>query len=356
MVDVNGVSTIAADYLSTSAHVNNTGMAADEYNTTEVYQPFQNVTTDVEATDNEMTTDEYTALLSTLLIFKWILSPFILTGNGLTIAVVMKYIKVVTPTHVGIAFMSFTGLFVGIIPLLNLTIYLMGDSVNTKYISILIVWFLLLARGLNVSAILLIAFERCFLVTSWKLYKRHLTVRRHVGLSMAICVCFVLLATILTLLTDSEFKYGVIELKAKEKTIFSVVVVSTYTLLTCIIMYCYLKICLFIWKQRKTLVLNQNNSNQQNFQKEMKTTVLIAIILTLYLAGTLPTFVYAVLAGNNPKILKPALMLIFQLLWYVATLIDTFIYAWKVPEFQQGYRKILCFSAQVQHHSCSPPT
>ena len=177
MVDINGVSnlgTIAGDYL-TSVHVHTMAMTADEYNTTEAYQSFQNASTNDEATDNEMTTDEYSALLSALLIFTWILSPFVLTGNGLTIAVVMKYIKTVTPTHVGIVFLSFTGLFVGIIPLLNLTIYLMGDSVNAKYIHNSTVWVSLVARGLNICAILLIAFERCFLVTSWKLYKKHLS-------------------------------------------------------------------------------------------------------------------------------------------------------------------------------------
>ena len=206
MVDVNGVSnlrTIAGDSLP-SVHVHTMAMTADEYNTTEAYQSFQNETTNDEATDNEMATDEYSCLLSALLIFTWILSPFVLTGNGLTIAVVMKYIKMVTPTHVGIVFLSFTGLFVGIIPLLNLTIYLMGDSVNAKYIHNSTVWVSLVARGLNVCAILLIAFERCFLVTSWKLYKKHLTVRKQIGLSIAFCVYFVLSATVLTLVTDSE--------------------------------------------------------------------------------------------------------------------------------------------------------
>ena len=56
----------------------------------------------------------------------------------------------------------------------------------------------------------------------------------------------------------------------------------------------------------------------------------------------MPNLVYAMLAGNNPKILKPLLLPIFRLLWYVTTLTDTFIYAWMVPEFKKGYKKILC--------------
>ena len=132
------------------------------------------------------------------------------------------------------------------------------------------------------------------------------------------------------------------EIRSKWKTIVYVLVVPPYTLATCTIAYCYLKIYFFIWKQRKTLVSSQNNSNQQNFQKEKKTTVLIAIILTVYLAGTLPNLVYSMLAIKNPKIIKPVLLAIFRLLLYVTTLIDTIIYAWKVPEFQKGFHKILC--------------
>ena len=78
------------------------------------------------STDDEMTTEQYSTLLFALLIFRWILSPLILAANSLSIIVIVKYIKKVTPTHVGIAFLAIAGLFVGIVPLLSLAFYLMG--------------------------------------------------------------------------------------------------------------------------------------------------------------------------------------------------------------------------------------
>ena len=125
-------------------------------NITDVYQSYQNVTTDDNITDvyqsyqnvtaDDNTIDEYSTLLFALLIFKWTLCPFILIGNGLTIIVVGKYIKKITPTHVLIAFLSVAGFFVGISDLLNFIIYLMrGNSVQSEQIYDLILWMTLVA-------------------------------------------------------------------------------------------------------------------------------------------------------------------------------------------------------------------
>ena len=142
------------------------------------------MTTDSETAKDEITRKEQSALTFVLRMFMWILSPIILTCNGLTIIVVMKYIKKVTPTHVVIAFLAFAGLFVGILPIFSLV----GDSVQSKSINDLNGWVTIAARSLSISGIVLIAVERCFLVTSLKLYQKYLTVHRQVGL----CIAFVL--------------------------------------------------------------------------------------------------------------------------------------------------------------------
>ena len=124
-------------YPDTSTHTYQMGvdqnMTADEYrlnnNSTHINQSYQNA-----STDDEMTTEHYSTLLFAFLIFKWILSPLILTANSLSIIVIMRYIKKVTPTHVGIAFLAIAGLFVGIVPLFSLVFYLMGNSVHSKHI------------------------------------------------------------------------------------------------------------------------------------------------------------------------------------------------------------------------------
>ena len=326
-------------YPDTSTHMN---MTADEYrlnyNSTHINQSSQNV-----STDGEMTTQHYSTLLFAFLIFRWILSPLILTANSLSIIVIMRYIKKLTPTHIGIAFLAIAGLFVGIVPLFSLAFYLTGSSVHSKHIYDLIVWVTLLAIFLNISAMLLIALERYILVTSWQFHRTRLTVRRQAGLSMAFFVYFLLFATILTLLTDSEVKYGVLVTTSKYEVVSEALLFPNYTLVTFALVFCYLNILKFLWKKKSTLVSSQNRSNQQDFLKEKNTTALIVIILTLYLVGTLPLFLYFVLTQHNTKYLNLELLEFSRLLWCVTTLVDTFICAWKVPQFQKGYIKILCF-------------
>ena len=161
-------------------------------------------------------------------------------------------------------------------------------------------------------------------------------------------------------MADSESRYGVLVLKFKEKTVVYALSISTYALITCALAFCYLRMCIFLYRHRRALVSNQNSSNQKNFQKEKKTTALIAIILTVYLTGTLPPFIYVLITGNNPKFLNLELWEFLRFLWYATSLVDVPIYVWKVPEFQEGYRKILCCprkvrTIQVVPWSCEHP-
>ena len=323
MVNVKNVTDVPNDdldtttdgYPDTSARAYQMGMDqdmnTDEYwlhhNTTDVYQSYNNVFTDDDMTKDEITRKEHLTSSFTLGMFMWILSPVILMCNGSTIIVVMKYIKKVTPTHVVITFLAFSGLFVGIVPLLSLTLYLVGDSAKSKGINDLNTWVTLVSRTLNISAILLIAVERCFLVTSLKLYQKYLTVNRQVGLCIAFCALSFLIATIFTLMTDPELKNGnSYQILLGKRTMFliHVLILPIYTLHTCILAFSYLKIYLFLWKHRKTVTSSQSSSNPQNFQKEKKTIVIISIILTVYLIGTLPNFTYTMIIQRNPKLLN----------------------------------------------------
>ena len=82
-------------YHDTSAHVYmDQDMSTDGQwlnNTTDVYQSYWNAITDADTTDHQMTNDEYSVLFLALLAFNWTLGPFILTGNSLTIVIVVKY-------------------------------------------------------------------------------------------------------------------------------------------------------------------------------------------------------------------------------------------------------------------------
>ena len=122
------------------------------------------------ASDDEITVDlgESSVFLLVILISKWILSPFVVTANVMTVVFVIKYIKKITPTHVVIAFLSFSGLLVGIIihPF-NLVLYFTGDTVHAKHLCDFLTWVKFAAVGLNFCAALLIAIERYLLVTSF---------------------------------------------------------------------------------------------------------------------------------------------------------------------------------------------
>ena len=253
-------------YHDTSAHAHQMHMNRDM--STGVSWLFLNATTDDEPTEDRIATDQSTVLYLTLDVCMIILSPFILTGNGLTIIVVVQFIRKVTPTHVAVAFLAFAGLFVGMIPLFSLTFYLMGDSVYSRYIDDLNVWVTVAARTLNISAILLIAVERCFLLTSWTLYIKHLTTRRQFGLCLVFCVYSFVFATIFTLMADSELKFYLrfqMFLQRREFFVAYILFLLIYILESCILAFCYLKIYLFLWKHRKTANSSQKSSQQKIF-------------------------------------------------------------------------------------------
>ena len=248
----------------------NQNMTTDEYwlhyNITDVYQSYQNVTTDGAARKNEISRGEHLTLAFILVMFMWILSPIILACNGMTIIVVVKYIKNVTPTHIAICFLALAGFFAGIIPLCRLILYLMADSVHSKFVNVLNLWVTLAARTLNIFAILLIGVERCFLVTSFMFYKKYMTVRRQGGLCIVFCILSFLLSTIFTLVADSEFSHKNIYRTqfGKGGTFLLYVWPPIYAIITCILVFCYLKIYMFLWKHRKTVILSQNGSGQIN--------------------------------------------------------------------------------------------
>ena len=293
---------------------------------------------------DEITADEAVIFIFVLLILKSIMSPLILTANSCTIIVVIKYIKMITPTHIVIAFLAIAGLFAGIVPLLNLVAYLVGDSVQAETICGVLNWAKVMSIWLNGWAIMLITVERFILVTSWKWHRKHLTSRVQAYLCFALSVCGFLVATLLSFWTKTEFSHGdcYIVKMSENKLVVHIVLIPSHVVITCSVVYCYLRIHHFIKKNRKNLVSSQNSSSESKFKKETKTTVLIAIILIAYLVGTGPASIYGLMTVKNPAIWKVEVWESFRLLWYIVVLLNNCIYVWKVPQFLEGYRKILC--------------
>ena len=212
---------------------------------TDVYQSYENVTD-----SDDIATDESSILLFVVLAFKWILSPFVVTADCSTIIVVVKYIKKVTPTHIVIVYLCFSGFLIGIIvhPF-NVVLFFTGDSLNPEHLCELLTWVKFVAVGLNFNAVFLIAIERCFLVTSFKLHRKFLTIRRQVYLCIAISMCLLVLATIYMLKVDSGLRFGdcyvvlkISQLKSRLRLIVYVTIMTPFAVATCSIAYCYLRI------------------------------------------------------------------------------------------------------------------
>ena len=320
---------LADDHLSINRH---SMLSTDIYESTDTI------------TEDEMRREEKVLLFFVFLILKWILSPFILTGSGLTIVVILKFIKRMTPTHVAIAFLSLAGTFVGIVPLLNLVVYLLEDSGQGDIICGVMSWAKIMAAWLKIWAIVLIAIERFILVTSWKWHRNHWTSRKQTFLCFTFGVCGVLVATIFSLLGDPDLRYGncYIILMSENKGLVHAVTFPIQAVITFSLVYCYLRIYYVTKENRKNLALSQNSSNQSNFKKEKKTTIVIAIILISYLVGTMPATLYGLMALNNQAIWKVEWWEFCRLLWHIEAFSNNFVYPWRVPEFKEGYRKILC--------------
>ena len=249
------------------------------------------------------------------------------------------------PTHAAIAFLALAGIFVGIVPLLNMVVYLLEDSVQADIVCGVMSWVKIMATWLYAWAIMLIAVERFILVTAWKWHRNHWTSPKQAFLSFAFGVSGLLLATLVSVLGDSDLRYGdcyIMRMSEKKRLIFAVLLPSQAVIIFSLV-YCYLRIYHVMRENRKNLVLNQNNSNQSNFKKEKNTTILIAIILISYLVGTMPGTIYGLMTLNNPTIWKIEWWEFCRVLWYIEAFLNNFIYAWKVPEFKEGYRKILCY-------------
>ena len=98
----------------------------------------------------------------------------------------------------------------------------------------------------------MIAFERCCLITLWRLHQKHLTARKQIGLCVAFSVFFLAFATFLISMANLESRYGVLVLKFKDKTVVYALCIPTYSLLTCALVFCYLRFAYFMAAEKNT--------------------------------------------------------------------------------------------------------
>ena len=125
------------------------------------------------------TIDRYFGFSFYICIAECCLSPFILLGNGLTVVIVTRYLKKVTPTHVAVIYLAVADFTVGMMPWFHLTTYLtQGDWKHWRNWCTFAAWFDYMSSAFNLLSVMLVAIERCFLITKWDLYQKKYTVRK----------------------------------------------------------------------------------------------------------------------------------------------------------------------------------
>ena len=264
-----------------------------------------------------------------------VLACITLAGNIFNIAIITKYVKHVTPTHIALAFQATANILAGGLPFIQLA--LTGDKPKSMCGFTLFV--MILTYYMNSFSIMLIAAERCILLVSWKWYKQFWTNKKQACLCACACFWCVFVGAVTTLHVDSEIRLKscfFTQLTGNKLLVYMLTILS-YLLASLILIFCYLRILYFLWKHRMTM-----NSSTSQRQREKKTTRLVAVILTVYIIGTLPVINYRALQEAKSQNWNRGLVIAFRIIWHVSTLLNTFIYVFKAPEFHQVYEKVFC--------------
>ena len=144
------------------------------------------------ATTTTTTIEQYFGLSFYICIVECCLSLFILLGNGLTVVIVTKCVKKVTPTHVAVTYLAVADFTVGIMSWFHLTTYLIQGYRHWRNWCTFAAWFEYISSSLNIVAVMFVAIERCFLITKWDLYQKKYTVTKQKIISGA-STCLILL-------------------------------------------------------------------------------------------------------------------------------------------------------------------
>ena len=124
------------------------------------------------------------------------------------------------------------------------------------------------------------------------------------------------------------------------KPIPNIVITPTYLILLSILIFSNSSIVYLVWKQKRKLVSHRSTMNQIDFRREKKTTALQAFIVIYCIIFSLPVFIYSNLIPSDLAEWQVELLNILCFMWYITMVINPFIYAERVPDIQEGYRKI----------------
>ena len=218
------------------------------------------------------------------------LSPLILLGNRLTVVIVTRYLKKVTPTHVAVTYLAIADFTVGMMPWFHFTTYMTQGFKAWRNWCTLAVWFNYFSSCLNIVAVMFVSLERCSLITMWDLYQKKYTVTKQYVICWisASCVLLVVMADIA--LSDLNPKLGRCYFNfVTNENILHIISCLLFVIISFILVVSYIRIIYFLWKQRKSV---EGMSISQSARGK-KTTILMALIVSIYVSTTVPLMVYS---------------------------------------------------------------
>ena len=224
------------------------------------------------ATDEEVLIEQ-AAVAIIILCLRCAAGSVIVAGNTFNIAIIVKYVRSVNPTHVAIVFLSIGNMLIGGIPFVDVVI--LAAKIKSK--CQIIVFVKELAYSVNVFSIVVIATERCFLIASWKWYKRVWTNEKQVCLCACVMFWSLLVVAVSAFNIESNMRQGscfVTRTKGNQFVIY-VVTILTYIMASAVIVISYFRIIHFLWKHRNSVASLNLSTNQKVGQR--KTTSVVGV-------------------------------------------------------------------------------
>ena len=300
------------------------------------------MTLDPERLNTGFNENDYLLFSFVLCVCKCVLSFPIITGNGLILTIISRHTKK-SPSHVSVSFLACADLSAGLAPWFFLALYSRNELTHQKVFCTFTAWLEAVTIALDSIAVFIIACERCLLITSWQFHRKYLNVRRQIYVSLFGAFGSLIIPTASSFAGDVPPRYGSCYWALiSDKLVPYILLIPTYTIFLTALICCNLRIVHFVWKHKLRLVANQNSVSGKDFGKEKKTTAIQAFIVSYYIFSTLPLMIHSCVIPDDPSRSQVALLDTWLFIWYLTALVNPLIYASRVPEFREEFRKI-CF-------------
>ena len=273
------------------------------------------------------------------------ISPIILVGNGLTVAIVTKSATMKLPSYVLIASLATFDFLVGLVPWLQLVLLLSEKTLYWNHLCMVVMLMEAYTSGLDVVCIIFIAIERFIFVTKFNIYNKYIMRNRVKRFMVGLSVILLILGVVYLIMRKIETRYGICYWQLMtDKKLTKFFLAPWFVINTVLLFLLYVKIISFVWKRRQVVVRTISHApghgHPDNYKLQKKTTRMMAIVLGIYLITDMPLGLYILIMPEDISPWQLILLDTGTLILYSNAAINPFVYARKSPEFRTAYRKM----------------